>query len=99
MVRNRNRVVDLDGAWNVRRTGGALPPLYGVRKEIRGRRGSTRVAALPGGFPFSVDGLTLRYRFPPGLVDHLEPDGDAFRGRATLFGRELGRFRMTKEAR
>ena len=87
---------ELEGVWNVTRTAGALPPLYGVRKEIRGDRGWTKLGPLPGA-PFDVVGLTLRYRFPPGLVDTLEADGDtSFDGRATLFGRELGRFRMTR---
>jgi hypothetical protein len=86
-------VADLDGAWSVERVSGALPPMYGVRKDISGTRGVTRAGLLPG-LPFDVEGLTLRYRFPPGLVDHLEPDGENFSGRATLFGRELGRFRM-----
>jgi hypothetical protein len=43
-------------------------------------------------------GRSLRYRFPPGLVDELEPDGDGFRGRAFLVGRELGRFRLERAA-
>jgi hypothetical protein len=86
----------LDGIWDVRRVSGALPPMHGVHKEIRGSRGVTKVGPLPGA-PFEVVGLALRYRFPPGLVDRLEPDGpDAFNGRATLLGRELGRFRMTR---
>jgi hypothetical protein len=89
-------VGSLDGVWSVRRTGGALPPLYRMRKEIAGDRGVTRIGSLPGGFPFRVDGLALRYRFPPGLVDHLEGDGDSYRGRATLLGRELGCFEMRR---
>jgi hypothetical protein len=88
-------MADLDGVWNVQRTSGALPPLYGFRKEISGERGVTKIGPLPG-LPFEVVGLSLRYRFPPGLVDHLEPVGDVLLGRATLFGRELGRFRMTR---
>jgi hypothetical protein len=89
-------MAELDGVWDVRRVSGALPPMYSVRKEIRGDRGVTKVGALPGA-PFEIVGLSLRYRFPPGLVDRLEPDGDdAFNGRATLLGREFGRFRMTR---
>jgi len=89
-------VPELDGAWNVERVSGALPPMYRVRKRIEGGRGETRVGPLPG-MPFDVVGLTLRYRFPPGLVDHLEPAGTGvYDGRATVFGRELGRFRMTR---
>jgi hypothetical protein len=89
-------VADLTGVWNVERVSGALPPMAGVRKQIRGTRGTTNAGPLPG-LPFDVVGLSLRYRFPPGLVDHLEPAGDnVFNGRATLFGAELGRFRMTR---
>ena len=32
---------ELDGVWEVNRTGGALPPLLGVRKEISGGSGAT----------------------------------------------------------
>jgi hypothetical protein len=84
----------LDGSWKVERTGGLLPPLLGVRKVIGGATGETRVGPLPP-LRFDVRGLELHYRGPlRGLVDLLEPDGDGFRGRAILFGRELGRFRM-----
>ena len=89
-------MADLDGAWSVERVSGALPPMYGVRKDISGTRGVTRAGLLPG-LPFDVHGLTLRYRFPPGLVDHLEPDGDGYRGRVTYRGRELGRFRLRRK--
>jgi hypothetical protein len=84
----------LDGSWLVRRTGGALPPMVGVRKEISGATGVTTLGPLR--LPFAVEGRSLRYRFPPGLVDELEPDGDGFRGRALLAGRELGRFRLER---
>lgn len=86
----------LDGVWKVERTGGALPPLYGVRKRIRGTRGETLFGPVP--VRFAVVGNELRYRAPLlGVVDVLEPGGDGFEGRATLFGVELGRFRMTRE--
>jgi ferritin-like metal-binding protein YciE len=89
-------VSELDGVWNVRRTGGLLPPLVGVRKRIRGTRGET---LLPGGVlgvPFDVVGLELHYRAPlSGLVDVLTArDGD-FAGRATYRRREFGQFEMT----
>jgi ferritin-like metal-binding protein YciE len=89
-------VDELDGVWKVERISGALPPLYGVRKRIRGRRGETLFGRVP--VRFAVVGNELRYR-PPllGLVDELTPDGDGFGGRAMLFGVELGRFRMTRE--
>lgn len=80
----------LDGEWNVR-------PLPGVRKRIAGERGQTLVAGLLR-FGFDVRGLELRYRAPlRGLVDVLEPDGDGFRGRATVFGRTVGTFRLTRD--
>ena len=82
----------LDGEWQVRRTGGLLPPLPGVSKRIRGGTGETRVGPLPG-VPFRVSGLSLVYRWPlSAFVDELEPDAEGFRGRACLFGREFGRF-------
>ena len=85
---------ELDGLWLVRRTGGLLPPLVGVRKRIEGGNGATTLGPLR--LPFRVENRTLRYRFPPGLVDELEPDDDGFRGRALVFGRELGRFRIDR---
>jgi hypothetical protein len=88
-------VADLDGTWNVERLAGALPPMVGVRKVIRGSRGETRVGPLR--MPFDVVGLELRYRGPlRGLVDRLEPDGDGYRGRATYVGLPLGRFAMRR---
>jgi ferritin-like metal-binding protein YciE len=87
---------ELDGIWEVRRLTGALPPLTGVRKRIRGRRGETFVLGGPG-IPFDVHGYELRYRAPFGfLVDVLEPDGDGFRGRATAFGRTYGEFELRR---
>jgi len=68
--------------------------MVGVRKQIAGSAGVT--IAGPLRFPFDVVGRSLRYRFPPGLVDELEPDGDGFRGRAFLAGRQLGRFRLER---
>jgi hypothetical protein len=85
---------ELDGVWNVKRESGVLPPMAGVRKEIAGSAGHTVVG--PVRLPFAVEGRSLRYRFPPGLVDELEPAGDGFRGRALLAGRELGRFRIER---
>ncbi len=87
---------ELDGTWTVERVSGALPPMIGVRKQISGTRGRTLVGPVP--LPFDVRDRSLRYRFPRGLVDYVEPEREGvFRGRATLFGRELGRFRMTRE--
>ena len=81
----------------MRRTGGLLPPLVGVRKRIRGNRGETALGPLPGA-PFTVDGLSLRYHRPfAALVDVLEPDGDGFRGHAMLAGRRFGTFELRRE--
>ena len=89
---------DLDGEWNVRRVSGVLPPLYGVRKRIDGLKGVT-LPPVPLPLPFDVAGRELRYRgLLSGLVDHLEPDGDGWRGVARYRGRTLGRFAMTRAA-
>jgi ferritin-like metal-binding protein YciE len=92
-------VAALDGVWEVERTGGALPPLVGVRKRIHGARGTTVVGPLPGS-PFEVRGLELHYRAPlSGFVDVLEPDGpDRYRGRATFRGTTFGHFAMRRRA-
>jgi ferritin-like metal-binding protein YciE len=88
-------VDELDGVWDVRRTGGALPPLYGVRKRIHGDQGRTLFGPVP--VAFDVRGLELRYRPPlPGLVDILERDGDGYRGRTRLYGREIGTFDLRR---
>jgi ferritin-like metal-binding protein YciE len=92
-------MTELDGIWGVKRTGGLLPPLPGVRKRIAGNRG--RTLAGGAGLPFDVVGRELRYRAPfSGFVDVLEPSGDGWSGRALYRGREFGRFRLqpVKEA-
>jgi hypothetical protein len=91
-------VPGLDGEWDVRRLSGLLPPLVGIRKRIGGDRGST---ILPGGLgvPFDVVAHQLRYRAPFSMVvDVLEPEADGWRGRATVFGRTVGEFRMSRRA-
>jgi ferritin-like metal-binding protein YciE len=89
-------VPELEGTWNVRRTGGLLPPLVGIRKEIHGTSGRTTLPRGIAGVPFDVVGLELRYRRPfDDFVDVLAPHGDTFAGRATFRGREYGRFEMT----
>ena len=88
----------LDGYWDVRRTGGLLPPMIGVHKWIEGDRGETRVGPLPG-VPFRVRGLSLQYVWPfHGFVDVLEPAGEGFTGRALFLGRELGTFELRRAA-
>ena len=89
---------ELDGVWDVRRTGGALPPMRGlVRKRIENGRGWT--IALGVRIPFVVDGLSLRY--PGGaLVDELVPAvPDAYDGTTRLLGRTIGMFRLTRSGR
>jgi ferritin-like metal-binding protein YciE len=88
-------VAELDGVWEVERSGGALPPMVGVRKRIHGMHGET--LAGPVRMPFDVRGNELRYRAPfMGLVDVLEPEDGGFHGRATWFGVEFGRFRLRR---
>ncbi len=89
-------MAELDGVWDVKRVGGALPPLMGVQKEISGTSGATKVGPIAC-LPFDVIGLSLRYR-PPfgGFVDQLEPAGEGYRGRATFRGREFGKFEMRR---
>jgi ferritin-like metal-binding protein YciE len=90
-------MAELDGIWDVRRTGGMLPPLVGVSKRIHGDRGETRVGRLLG-VPFRVEGAALHYRAPfDGFVDRLEPAGPGrFSGTATFRGRPFGRFDLIK---
>jgi ferritin-like metal-binding protein YciE len=92
---------DLGGDWRVERLGGLLPPMVGVWKRIRGERGETHLGPLLR-YPFRVERRggrpALVYRPPfSALVDELSgEDGDLWLGRATLGGRTLGRFRMTR---
>jgi hypothetical protein len=87
---------ELDGVWRLERVGGALPPLHGFVKRIRGGRGTTEFSRLPG-IPFEVRGLELHYRAPFSLlVDKLEPTDGGYLGRATVLGREIGQFTMRK---
>src|SRR4051794_13951580 len=82
--------------WQVNRVSGALPPLAGGRKRIRGGRGETILLGGPG-IPFDVRGQELRYRAPFAfLVDRLRPDGDGWRGEATAFGRTYGEFELRR---
>ena len=87
---------ELDGEWEVWRVGGALPPLYGVRKRIAGASGETMLGPLHS--PFDVVGRELRYQglLTRGLVDSVEPDGDEWSGVARYRGRVLGRFAMRR---
>jgi ferritin-like metal-binding protein YciE len=90
----------LEGEWRVKRLGGLLPPMVGVRKTIRGGAGETRVGPLPV-WPFrakrTFESVDLIYRRPfSTFVDEVRraPDG-SWLGRMTFLGLELGRFRMT----
>ena len=84
-----------DGVWIVKRRSGALPPLFGVRKEISGTSGATKLG--PAAARFDVVGNTLRYRAPfRGFVDELADGGDVVSGRALFNGREYGRFEMRR---
>lgn len=103
MRENCEPMKDLEGDWRVERLGGLLPPMIGVRKRIRGDRGETRIGLLPG-WPLRVERreerIALIYRPPfSALVDELwaGAHGSSWLGRSTLGGRELGRFRMSRE--
>ena len=86
----------LDGDWQVIRTGGFLPPLIGVRKRIEGDQGWTSLGPLPGA-RFDVVGNELHYRAPfRGIVDVIEPSSEGYHGRALVFGREVGTFRLVR---
>ena len=90
-----------DGDWRVDRTGGLLPPMVGVRKRVRGRRGATRVGPLLR-WPFRLEEragcVALVYDPPFSLwVDELRPEAPGlWRGTATLGGRPIGSFRMVR---
>jgi len=91
-------VSELDGVWAVDRVSGALPPLHGCVKRIRGTSGTTEFPRLPG-MPFEVRGLELHYRPPFAmLVDKLEPQNGGYLGHATMLGREFGQFRLRRLA-
>ncbi|MGH3071906.1 MAG: ferritin-like domain-containing protein [Gaiellaceae bacterium] len=91
-------MTELDGVWDVHRTGGLLPPLHSVRKRIHGARGRTELGGA--GVPFAVVGNELRYRGAlEGFVDVLAPAPDGWTGRALYRGREYGRFRLTPARR
>ena len=88
---------ELDGVWDVRRTGGLLPPLYGVRKEIHGTQGRTLLPGGVVGVPFDVVGLELHYRAPfAGFVDIVTPNESGFSGRATFRRRRFGSFELSR---
>ncbi len=89
-------MTELDGMWEVSRTGGLLPPLYGVRKEIHGTHGRTLLPCGIVGVPFDVVGLELHYRAPfAGFVDIVAPQPGGFSGRATFRRRTFGRFELS----
>lgn len=87
---------ELDGIWDVRRTGGLLPPMFGVRKQIHATHGKTLLRGGAIGVPFDVVGLELHYRTPfSGFVDKLVPHDAGFLGHATFRGLTIGRFELT----
>lgn len=89
-------VADLSGVWKVQRTGGVLPPMFGVRKVIRDDRGETKLGRLPG-VPFDVRGYSLHYRgLLVGFVDELEPNNGGFCGWATYRGKPFATFTLRR---
>jgi ferritin-like metal-binding protein YciE len=90
-------VAELDGVWDVERTGGFLPPLVGMRKRISGEHGATTLGPVRASF--RVVGREIRYEAPfTGFVDVVEPEADGFSGRALYQGHEYGRFRLRRSA-
>jgi hypothetical protein len=88
----------LDGRWDLRRTGGLLPPLRLLHKRIDGGRGGTHLTGAVH-VPFDVreeEGGGAELVYPLGLLrDHLVPDGEGgWTGESRLLGFRLGRFRM-----
>ena len=77
---------ELDGLWLVRRTGGALPPMVGVRKQITGGRGrdDARAAQVP-----------VRRRGPLAALPLSAGPG----GRAGARGRRFPRPRLPRRSR
>jgi len=72
--------------------------MFGVLKTIDGEHGETRIGPFPG-VPFTIRSNRLRYRWPfHDFIDVVEPDGEAFRGRALFKGREYGRFTLVRAA-
>jgi hypothetical protein len=93
---------DLEGRWDLRRTGWLLPPLRLLHKRISGEHGAT---CLTGAVrvPFDVrdredGGAELVY--PLGLLrDRVVPDGEGgWSGESRLLGVRIGRFRMRRQA-
>jgi hypothetical protein len=90
-----------DGDYALRRTGGLLPPLRGIGKQVAGARGATVVLGrlrLPFTLEERADHVLLRYRGPLGLLrDRLRPVGEGrWAGEATVLGLRYGRFTMTR---
>ena len=88
----------LDGRWDLRRTGGLLPPLRLLHKRIQGDRGDTQLFG-PARVPFDVregDGGRAELVYPLGLLrDRVVPDGEGgWTGESRLLGFRVGRFRM-----
>lgn len=82
----------LDGRWKVRREKGLLPP-FGLRKEIDGDHGWTKVGPVPVA-PFKVAGSELLYHLWP-LRDELDRlDDGTYLGRGYAFGRKYCEFRL-----
>jgi len=92
---------ELDGRWDLRRTGGLLPPLRLLQKRIEGGHGATHLTGMVR-VPFDVregDAGRAELVYPLGLLrDQLVPDGEGgWEGEARFLGFRVGRFRMRRE--
>lgn len=92
---------ELDGRWDLRRTGGLLPPLRMLHKRVEGDHGATHLTGAVR-VPFEVragDGGRAELVYPLGLLrDQLVPDGQGgWEGESRLLGFRIGTFRMRRD--
>ena len=90
-----------EGDWDVFRTGGLLPPMWGVWKEVRSGQGQTHFGRLFSlGFRLEQrdDHVALIYSPPREyVVDRLRLENpDFIDGVGTMYGRDYCRFVMKR---
>jgi len=96
-----DRFEDFEGDWDVFRTGGLLPPMWGVWKEVRAGRGEThfgRLFSLSFSLERRHDHVALIYSPPRDyVVDRLVlVSPDFIDGVGTMRGRDYCRFVMKR---